>query len=204
MLFCLCRVFPSSIPEWPRLTDKPPTLPTLSVIIPASNEADLIGQCLNAVLASQPVGAVAEIIVVVNGSTDETAEIARGFAGQAAALGWQLDVLDITKGGKMNALNQGDRTAKGDLRVYLDADVVVSPELLSQIVNKLSCDAPAYSSGKVCIPPAKTLISRAYGRIYRQIPFMETGVPGCGLFAVNKNGRGSIRNSVYEAQPMQV
>lgn len=163
--------------------------PKVSILIPASNEAALIGRCLNAVLASDGIKPPLEIIVISNGSHDETADIARGFSARLSDRGWQLNVLDLAQGGKMNALNRGDTAAQGNIRIYLDADVVVSPQLLAEIILKLDKQAPTYSSGNVVLARADSPVSRAYGRIYQRIPFMVTGVPGCGLFAVNKAGR---------------
>ena len=56
----------------------------LSVIVPASNEADYIADCLNAVFASDPVPGGAEVVVVANGCRDRTADVARGLSAQAA------------------------------------------------------------------------------------------------------------------------
>lgn len=160
----------------------------LSIIIPANNEAALIGRCLAAVLASQGPTA-AEIIVVANGCRDATAEVARGFGPQAGERGWRLAVLELAEGGKMGALNAGDAAAEYPMRAYLDADVVVSPALMGQLCDVLDRPGPAYASGKVVIAPAASRASRAYGRIYAQVPFMTHGVPGCGLYAVNGPGR---------------
>jgi glycosyltransferase involved in cell wall biosynthesis len=63
-----------------------PDNPTLSVIIPASNEAGLIGQCLASVIGSTAMDEIVEIVVVSNGSIDDTAAIARKFNGQITAL----------------------------------------------------------------------------------------------------------------------
>jgi glycosyltransferase involved in cell wall biosynthesis len=82
----------------------------LSVIIPAHNEAALIGQCLTAALASTG-PAVVQLIVAANGCTDQTAAIAQGFVPQATARGWALQVLDLPKGGKPGALNAADAVA---------------------------------------------------------------------------------------------
>ncbi len=160
----------------------------LSIIIPASNEAALVGRCLGALLAS--VGLEhAEVIVVANGCRDDTAGIARSFAGTARKKGWRLVVLELAEGGKMGALNAGDAAASHPMRAYLDADVEVSAELMRLVAAALDRPDPAYASGEVVITPAKSWISRAYGRIYAQVPFMTHGVPGCGLFAVNGAGR---------------
>ncbi len=163
--------------------------PFLSVIIPANNEAGYIANCLRAVLASDALPEPVEIIVVSNNSTDATVSIASGFAQDADSRGWVLKVLDLPQGGKTNALNAGDGAASAQNRIYLDADVVVSPPLLAQIAAILARDAVVFASGKVVIAEAETAISRAYGRIYRKVPFMTSGVPGCGLFAVNAAGR---------------
>lgn len=168
----------------------PDTRPApLTVIVPASNEAALIGACLDAVLASawdraEPVAAV----VVANGCQDDTAAIARSRAEAFAARGWRLEVLDLAEGGKLRALNAGDAAAAEGARVYLDADVTVSPDLLRQIAQALDTDAPRYASGTVEIA-AQGWISRAYAAYWRQVPFMSHGVPGCGVFAVNAAGR---------------
>ncbi|MGP6089430.1 glycosyltransferase family 2 protein [Antarctobacter jejuensis] len=162
---------------------------TVSVILPASNEAALIGDCLKALLASDaPMGWAVEIVVVANGCRDETADLAQGYAGQVKARGWTLIVLDLAEGGKPGALNAGDMAATGALRVYLDADVTVTPGLLEQIVSMLDIKEPRYVSGAVEIA-AESAFSRAYARFWRQVPFMRDVVPGCGLFAVNAAGR---------------
>jgi len=161
----------------------------LSIIIPASNESALIGGCLEAVLKSDPLPCAREVIVVANGCTDDTAQVARGLRDKAAARGWGLRVLDLPQGGKLAALNAGDNEARGPMRAYLDADVTVSPPLLTQIVAVLDRDEPAYASGRVNIFARQSWASRAYARIWRQVPFMRQGVPGCGLFAVNAAGR---------------
>ena len=166
------------------------TAPALSVIVPASNEESLIGGCLDAVLASDwGLDAPLECIVVANGCRDATAAVARHRTDAFAARGWALTVLDLPEGGKLPALDAGDTAARAGARAYLDADVTVSPPLLSQIARALDTGAARYASGAVRITATDTWVSRAYARIYRQVPFMTHGVPGCGLFAVNAAGR---------------
>ena len=162
----------------------------LSVIIPASNEEKLIGSCLQALAQSAPVAVPVDVIVVANGCKDATVartEAMRPFFG---AKGWSLIILDLPEGGKPAALNAGDDVAQpGSMRVYLDADVTVSPGLMSALVRTLDTRAPAYASGRVNIQGGPGSVSRAYARLWRNVPFMRTTVPGCGLFAVNAAGR---------------
>ena len=159
----------------------------LSVIIPAHNEALLIGACLSAVLLSDGAASV-QVIVAANGCTDATASIARGFAAQAQARGWTLQVLDLPEGGKPAALNAADALAVHAARAYLDADVTVGPDLLHQTIAALTRPEPTYASGHVRIT-GQSPASRGYAAIWSRVPFMRHGVPGCGFFAVNRAGR---------------
>ena len=88
--------------------------PTVSVIIPAYNEADRIRPVLEAVAAS---GLAREIIVVSDGSEDDTFAVARSVPG--------IDVFQLPKNhGKAYALREGARRARGDVLVFLDADLI--------------------------------------------------------------------------------
>ncbi len=161
----------------------------LSVIIPANDEAGWIGPCLDGLLAQTlPPGAM-EVVVAANACTDETVAIARSREAAFAAKGWRLEVLDIPEGGKPNAFDRGDAAATGGMRAYLDADVVCSPELMAQVAAALARPEPAYATGRLEVAPARTWVTRAYGRLWRRLPFMTGDAPGAGLFAVNAAGR---------------
>ena len=162
----------------------------VTVIIPASNEAALIGACLDSLLASEwPQDKPLDVVVIANGCHDDTAGIARGRESAFAARGWSLLIIDRPEGGKPGALDAGDDTVRGDgPRVYLDADVTISPRLLDRLADALSVARPRYASGRVRIT-AQSAVSRAYARMWGRVPFMQHGVPGCGVFAVNAAGR---------------
>jgi glycosyltransferase involved in cell wall biosynthesis len=160
---------------------------TLSVIIPAHNEAGRIGLCLAALFASDLVAGGAEAIVVANGCADTTVAEARAM--RTAKGAWPLRVLDLPEGGKTRALAAGEAVGRGAVLAYLDADVIVSPPLMAALADALKGPAPAYGSGQVVIPEPLSRASRLYARFYRAVPFFHTGVPGCGLFAMNRAGR---------------
>lgn len=161
----------------------------LSVIIPASNEADRIGACLRALFASKPVTGGAEAVVVANGCRDDTADQARALRPEAEAAGWTLVVVELLQGSKPLALNAGDRASQGDLRAYLDADVLVSSLLMPQIALALADPQPAYATGRPVVTRAQSWITRAYARFWSRLPFAEGAAPGFGLYAVNSSGR---------------
>lgn len=169
---------------------------TASIILPAHDEADYIGACLAALLACDPLpaGWQAEVIVVANGCRDATAEVARGHCDRAAARGWALRVIEVTEGGKLNALNLGDATARGGIRIYLDADVTVRPALIAQLVQVLDQPAPRYASGTPKVARAQSRFTRAYARVWTRLPFVTQGIPGFGIFAMNAGGRARWGN----------
>ncbi|MCZ4351261.1 glycosyltransferase [Roseovarius aestuarii] len=154
-----------------------------SIILPAHNEAGYLGDCLNALF----VGGIgqAEVIVVANGCNDNTADIARSFMARHPT----LRVIDTPTGGKPNALRMGDAAAQHDTRIYLDADVIVAPGLIPALIAVLSVDAPRYASGTPQVMHARSAITRAYARLWCTLPFMDSGAPGFGLFAMNGSGR---------------
>ena len=94
---------------------------TLSVVIPALNEAGDIERCL-ARLAGQD--AIDEIIVVDNGSDDGTPEIVRAFA----AMHPKVQVIHEPTRGVSHARNAGFDKARGDFIARTDADTLVPPE----------------------------------------------------------------------------
>jgi chlorobactene glucosyltransferase len=102
-------------------------LPFVSVIVPARNEEDKVGRCLQS-LAQQEYPHY-EIVIIDDRSTDATGEIIAQLASQypiikplrgaEAPPGWS---------GKTNALMQASRQAKGDWFLFTDADTWHSPD----------------------------------------------------------------------------
>lgn len=90
----------------------------LSIIIPAYNEAARISPTLESILefARQRPG-ITEVIVVDDGSTDETAEVCAGVGGDSI----QVISLAVNRG-KGYAVRRGMLAASGDLRLFTDAD----------------------------------------------------------------------------------
>lgn len=91
----------------------------LSIVIPALNEAKTIGRTLELAcewLESKPFEG--EIIVVVNESTDGTADVARGLGDRCT----NLKVIELPKRGKGLAVQTGMKAAVGEVRLFMDAD----------------------------------------------------------------------------------
>lgn len=108
----------------------------VSVLIPARDEEARIGACIAAVLASH--GCELEVIVGDDGSTDATAIIVEDIAAADRRLRL-LTVPPPPRGwlGKPNACQQLADAAAHDLLVFVDADVVVTPDAITRTVALL-------------------------------------------------------------------
>jgi cellulose synthase/poly-beta-1,6-N-acetylglucosamine synthase-like glycosyltransferase len=110
-----------------RSLDTKPYVPSITIIIPAYNEEKWIAHCIEAVLeANYP---SKEVIVVDDGSTDNTYEIASRYASRG------VTVLRKPNGGKASAINYGLLFATGEVVVCIDADSIIGRETLKNIVK---------------------------------------------------------------------
>jgi len=97
-----------------------------SVIVPAKNAAQDLKSCLSAITKSLPTGG--EVIVVDDGSIDETPQIA-----EAAGA---IIVRSVESRGAATARNLGVAAAQGEILVFLDADVIVHPDTIARLLAK--------------------------------------------------------------------
>jgi len=112
----------------------------ISVVIPAYNEAKYIGDCLEALQAQTYPPQQFEIIVVDNGSSDDTARLARAYGARV--------VTELKKGVAL-ARQRGFREARGPIIASTDADTCVPPWWLERIAVNFARDQ---GLGGVCGP----------------------------------------------------
>ena len=98
----------------------------ISVIIPVYNGADTIAETLHSILAQtlDPTQAQVEILVVNDGSTDQTSTLVQNVMGQLPGQDKTYDIklIELDNGGVSRARNQGARLAKGRYLTFMDAD----------------------------------------------------------------------------------
>ncbi|MFG3710303.1 glycosyltransferase [Micromonospora sp. NPDC049460] len=154
----------------------------ISVVMAAHNEARVIGDCLDALLADAAPGEL-DIVVVANGCTDDTARIAAARPG--------VRVIEVAQAGKSNALNVGDAAARGFPRVYLDADVVLSRGALRAMAAALGAEGGplAVMPRRHMVTTGRSLAVRAYYTINTRLPIFADALFGRGAMGISAAGR---------------
>jgi glycosyltransferase involved in cell wall biosynthesis len=151
---------------------------SISVIMPVYNGAEFILQSLPPLLAMEQRGEILEVIVIDDGSTDRSKQIAQ-----------DLGAIVISSGGRMgpgSARNQAAEIAQGEFLWFVDADVVVH-------TNAAECLARGFTNDKIVAvfgsydsnPPARNFFSRYKNLVHhyyhqRASDEAQTFWSGCG------------------------
>jgi len=178
-----------------------PPLPRLSIIIPAHNEEIAIANCIESVLESAYQNM--EVIVVDDGSTDRTFEIASRYSKEGKI---KLVHRDVASGSKAVAINHGVAFAAGEIIVVQDADTLLERTTLAEIVKQFAEPDVVAVSGNVRVLRGEHgkesgllvnfqryeyLVSLESGRRYSAILNMIIIVPGA-LGAFRKDVATSV------------
>ena len=121
--------------------ERPPDEPFVSVIVPVYNDAARLRLCLDALAAQTYPADRFEVLVVDNGSTDESAAVA---AASGATLLHEADVQ-----GSYAARNRGLEHARGSVIAFTDSDCVPAPEWIDNGVGALSAGDVDLAGGRV-------------------------------------------------------
>jgi poly-beta-1,6-N-acetyl-D-glucosamine synthase len=131
------------------------TYPTVSVVVPAFNEEKVVQKAILSVYHQDY--PVSECIVVDDGSTDRTAEVARMLQDRFGPT--RLIVVKQPNRGKANALNLGARVASSELVFNMDADSVLSRTVISSMVRHFKEEDVGAVAGNVKIKNRVNLLT---------------------------------------------
>ena len=126
----------------------------VSVVIPAYNEQDYLGACLDALLAQSVSPCLYELIVVDNASTDGTACLARRRG---------VRVVGEARKGYVHALRRGIAASSGELLAFTDADCRVPPDWIARLVADFGTASPQVVAvgGRLAFYDLNPLLERA-------------------------------------------
>ncbi|HPD42143.1 MAG TPA: glycosyltransferase family 2 protein [Anaerolineae bacterium] len=162
-------IFIALLARWrPRPHRREPLELPVTLIVPAYNEEAVIAAKLENLLALEYPAALREIIVVADGSTDRTVEIVAGYAGKGVQLLYQPE-----RQGKIAAMNRAVPQAHGDILIFSDANAMMEPDALQQILPNFADPQVACVSGEKRIRPAAEVQAEGESAYWRYEAFMK-------------------------------
>ncbi|HEU5035725.1 MAG TPA: glycosyltransferase [Nocardioides sp.] len=157
--------------------------PRASVVIPAHNEAGVLGRGLGTLLRGAAPGEL-DVIVVANACTDVTAEVARRHG---------VRVIETSTPGKANALRLGDAAARVFPRLYADADIDLTVDAVRALVETL--DRP----GVLATSPVPHYdltgarpVARRLHKVHELLMADRRGLAGAGVYCLNEAGHARV------------
>ena len=158
---------------------------TISVIVPVYNGAATLPLCLAPLLRMLRAGEIVEVVVVDDGSTDASADIAARLGARVIESGGRL--------GPGGARNAAARTAAGDLLWFVDADVVVHDDAARVLVDAFRATSAAAVFGAYDdLPAAANFLSQ-----YKNLVHHHYHSEGGGASETFWAGCGAVRKAAF-------
>ena len=132
------------------------SLPLVSIVIPAYNEALVIKQALHSLLELDYPNY--EVIVVDDGSTDDTFSLAKEVASESSKV--QIRVFTKPNGGKADALNVGMARARGNFVLNMDGDTLLSRNALRDCIRHFDDPKIGAVAGSIKVYNRENLLTR--------------------------------------------
>ncbi|HYW41048.1 MAG TPA: glycosyltransferase family 2 protein [Terriglobales bacterium] len=178
------------------------SIPAVSIVVPARNEEASLGDCLESLTAQT--GVAFEIIVVDDGSTDRTREIAQSFAGVRVISPEPLprDPTGKMWTGKNNAVVAGAKEARAKWLLFTDADTVHRLGSLARALEeakKERADLLSYSPEQVVVTFAERAVMPViFAELAAHYPPQKVRDQSSGIVAANGQYI-LVRRSAYDA-----
>lgn len=152
VLQLVCTPLYSLVSAFRKTSDMATWTPSVSVLIPAWNEEVGIVKTIKSVLDTQYPRL--QIVVINDGSTDGTHEKVIGFMADhksEESHGARLKYLKVSNGGKARALNRAFLEADGEIIITIDADSVMDPDAIANLVKRFSHPGVGAVAGNVIV-----------------------------------------------------
>jgi glycosyltransferase involved in cell wall biosynthesis len=161
-------------------------LPFISVVVPVLNGAETVGACLTSLERQDYPASRREIIVVDNGSSDQTAEIVRAH---------EVRYMVEPQRGTSRARNRGIEACEGEIVAFTDADCLPSTSWLRELVGVFGDSGIGAVAGEIVPFPPKTAAERYAGRIRHLAPERYLRRP---LFPFAVTANLAVRSDVFD------
>jgi len=169
-----------------------PYTPSVAIVVPCYNEARSVEATIKSLLNLKYPSALLEIIVVDDGSTDNTLSVARSIVSETA----RLSVYTKENGGKHTAMNFALAHTQADLIGCLDADSVVAPDALLHIAEVFrNIDVAAVTPG-ILIKKPETILQYMQDAEYRLSVFNRFTLAALGSAFITPGPFSIFRTAV--------
>lgn len=146
--------------RWPRPVHRSSFLPSVSIIIASHNGAAFLRQKLESVFRLEYPPDRMQVLVIDDGSTDDSAAIARGFEPA-------VTLLSIEKSGKPTAINRGVAIATGEVLVLTDVRQRLAPDSLRLLTENLADPSVGAVSAELQIQSGESLQQENIGAYWK-------------------------------------
>lgn len=146
---------------FPRPVNRAPITPRVTVLLPVRNGAPWIADKIRSILALSYPPDLLQIVVVSDGSTDETADIVRSFGLQ------NLILEEVSQRGKAAAINRGLELADGEAIFFTDVRQSLDPQCLQRMASRLFDSGIGVVSGELMIRSSTHGEGKALGLYWR-------------------------------------
>ncbi len=175
--------------------DSPASSPLVSIIVPIYNTAKYLPACLKSITNQKYQNL--QIILVDDGSSDNSGEIADEFAGKDS----RIQVIHQKNGGQSAARNMGLRAATGNYISFIDSD----DEIQSSFITDLLA---AYNSSNISLSVCGVRYNRLYQKATQDVYLGKSGAKlpcdsrkAYSVYLLARDGRlYSCNNKLYEAR----
>jgi poly-beta-1,6-N-acetyl-D-glucosamine synthase len=186
-----------------RPVKKAPIQPSLSLLIPAHNEARVMERKIRNSLALDYPADRLEIVIASDGSTDETEAIARRFERRIESA--RLRVFACAENrGKMAVLNAAIPQMRGEIVVFSDASAMLSTDSVRRLVENFADPSVGAASGRYqVVRPAEVNIGASENLYWKYETFLKTRE---SQLASTLGGHGqlyAIRKELYPFPPSE-
>jgi cellulose synthase/poly-beta-1,6-N-acetylglucosamine synthase-like glycosyltransferase len=144
-----------------RVIRRAPYRPPVSMVIAVHNGAEFLTEKLESILALDYPRDQLDILVVSDGSTDDTDEIAKSYSTEGVRL------LQLPRGGKPAAINAGIKATSGEILVLTDVRQVLAPGSLGYLLENFADPAVGAASAELVIRKGDTAEQEKTGLYWR-------------------------------------
>jgi len=180
-----------------RRIDKAPVYPTVSLIVSAYNEADVIGKKVRNCLSLDYPAHLLEIIVVNDGSTDETPSVLGEYTKQPG-----IKILySPSRKGKAAAMNRAAAVARGEILVFSDARAIYNPNSIGMLVRNFNDPEVGCVNGNRTLHKNTSPIFGSEKSYWSYEAYIKTKETQCGSTVSVSGAMLAMRASLFEPIP---